>query len=251
MAKLKTKLIAIAEMLIFSFLFAGIVFGEEVAIDYSSEPIQTIIANQNWLRNKEYDKIWRELLPEIVKQEAFGDSAERYKKWVIEHPDIIRGVYTAKLQTMTYLTPKRVWVKATFSYQNFTGFYLIKEGGKWKIAKFGVYIKKAEEDMQRLCDAIKAYYGDNRKLPTQLAELVSPVAYIETLPQDPFNDEGGFYVYTSAGDIWELYSFGPDSDDDLGLTRVKNMRHMSDGDLVMVGNIHNEHSEILFREEDK
>ena len=51
MVKFKTQLIAIAEMLIFSFLFAGIVFGEEVAIDYSSKPIQTIIANQNWLRN--------------------------------------------------------------------------------------------------------------------------------------------------------------------------------------------------------
>ena len=249
MAKFNKKIVMIVGMLIFSFLFVEIISGQEVAIDYSSEPIRTVVANQNCLRNGEYGKIWRELLTEITKQELFKDSAERHKEMIIEHPDIIRGVYTAKLQTMTYLTPRRIWVKATSSYREFPGFYLIKEGGRWKVAKFKAYTEKAVKDMQRLCDAIKAYYGDNRELPTQLAELLSPVTYIEALPQDPFNDEGGSYVYTSSGDIWELYSLGPDSDDDLGLTRVKNMRHMSDGDLIVIGNIQGEYSEILLGED--
>ena len=64
-----------------------------------------------------------------------------------------------------------------------------------------------------------------------------------------YNDEVGYYVYTPAGDFWELYSFGPDSNNDLGLTRVKSIQYMGDGDLIVIGNIQGEYSEILLRED--
>ena len=250
MAKFNKKIVMILGMLIFSFLFMDVIPGQEVAIDYSSEPIRAVIANQNWLRDGEYDKIWSELLTEMVKQEKYEGSVETFKKMALEYSDDqLVGVYTAKLQTMTYLTPRRIWVTITSSWQGFPGFYLIKEGEKWKIARVFVYIEKAEKDMRRLCGAIEAYYENKGELPTRLAELVNPVAYIKAIPQDPFDDDGGPYAYTPVGDFWELYSLGPDSDDDLGLTRVKSMRHMSDGDLVMKGNIQGEHSGILLRED--
>ena len=248
MAKFNKKIVMILGILIFNFLFVEVIFGQEVTIDYSSEPILTIVSFQSALRNGEYDKIWRELLTEMTKTDE--GSVIRYKEKITGRlSDDIGGIYTAKLQTMTYLTSGRIWVKTISSYRKFPGFYLIKEGGRWKVTRFSVYAKKAEKDMRRLCEAIKAYYEDNGELPTQLTELVNPIAYIEAIPQDVYSDEAGPYAYTPVRDSWELYSFGPDSDDDLGLIRVKKRGHMSDGDLIVIGNIQGEYSEILLRED--
>lgn len=175
MAKINKKIVMIIGMLAFNFLFVEVISGQEIAIDYSSEPIQTLVVHQNCLRNGEYDKIWEESLAEMIKTDV--GSVARYKEAITGRLlNIMEDIYTAELRTMTYLTDRRIWVKIISSDKTFPGFYLIKEGGRWKIARFSVYSKKAEKDMRRLCEAIKAYHEENGELSAQLAELISPVS---------------------------------------------------------------------------
>jgi hypothetical protein len=113
--------------------------------------------------------------------------------------------------------------------------YFVKEQGRWKFALLPTYLKKVRDDMNFLGEAIKDYYTDNKRLPSSLSQLVSPIAYINSIPPDTFNDKGDSYVYTTVENIYEIYSFGPDGDDDLGIIKYeydRNKNPISDGDIV-------------------
>ena len=88
--------------------------------------------------------------------------------------------------------------------------------------------------MRILVKAIRSYYTDNRLFPQDVSQLTYPIAYIETIPQDPFNDQGKPYVYITNGVTCRVYSLGPDSDDDFGnITYDPKNGNISNGDIVV------------------
>lgn len=223
-------IIMLIGVLAFGFLATG-VMGEIVfeSIDYSLPAIQ--IANDflNALESEDDKKAW-EFLTELT-QSGLGDF-KNFKDWCLEHPDI----RNCKLKEQVSVTANKLIVVVLPPKERipgFGGFYLIKQDGKWKIGLPGFYFEKIEADTEILRRAIENYYIDNKRLPYILSELISPVSYIKSIPSDPFNERSEPYVYTVAGNEWELYSYGPDGDDDLGIKECGLRGPLCDGDIIV------------------
>jgi len=99
-------------------------------------------------------------------------------------------------------------------------------------------VSRAQADMRALATAVETYMVDTNRAPRTLDYLTSPIAYIATLPKDPFRlvsggqnkNGGGFrnqpfsYDFTAgktagawknahaAGYLWWVYSWGPSRD---------------------------------------
>ena len=79
--------------------------------------------------------------------------------------------------------------------------------------------------------ALELYKRSIGSYPDSLDELVPN--YITRLPSDPFSSQS--FRYSKRGDVYNLYSFGPDLDDDEG--RIECERRAmtmdeNDGDLI-------------------
>ncbi len=104
-------------------------------------------------------------------------------------------------------------------------------------ARMRATIARMETDMKALGDALTMYRLDNRCFFAQmgsnpaaeLKRLTTPVAYINSIPQDPYRKPNAKYSsttsnydYSSYGPEkcktdWLLHGLGPDTDEDIGV----------------------------------
>lgn len=240
MVKGNKKFIIIIGMLIFIFLMTEKAFAKEKVtvagietIEDSSGIIEAITIRQKALKDGDYEKAWKQW----TKLSQRYHTLENYKRRMKIFPEFPKSIYNAQLGEPQPITQKRAWVPATSSSLSLLdGFYIVKEDGKWKPAAFRYYIKAVREDLTDLVRAIHAYYKDNKNLPQSLAQLTSPIKYIETIPQDPFSDENNPYIYKFTDERFMLYSLGPDSDDDSGsMTYSPANGIISNGDIGLKG----------------
>ena len=99
-------------------------------------------------------------------------------------------------------------------------------------------VARMQADMKALGDAMMMYRLDNKcyfsymgsNPDAELGRLTSPVAYIASIPHDPFrltsrsthNSVTANYDYTSYGKVgcmtdWLIHGLGPDADEDTGV----------------------------------
>lgn len=85
-------------------------------------------------------------------------------------------------------------------------------------------VSRAKNDMRALATALETYHADNRAYPQaalipppmRLRPLTTPVAYISSLPNDPFNQRRFWRTYRygamplDVASRWILASVGPD-----------------------------------------
>ena len=73
-------------------------------------------------------------------------------------------------------------------------------------------IARAKSEIRNLAVGLECYYVDHACYPPNLSMLVSPVAYIPSVPEDPYGDTKSLpsYDYAYSKDYWVLRSFGPD-----------------------------------------
>jgi len=84
-------------------------------------------------------------------------------------------------------------------------------------------VARAKSDERNLAVGLETYYIDNNRYPPTLDALTSPVAYVTSVPKDPFAPEGfeAIYDYYTDGDNrWLLRSLGPDLDTNAHLQRL-------------------------------
>lgn len=184
---------------------------------------------------EDYD--WAFSLEPRFMQETAG-SVKVYKNWwsLSTEYDKYRRLYsTMEVKKIKILTPKRAVILADSPDGQLTNaaFYIFPEDGEWKIGYFEHVLKHTKEDLERLKDSIKQFYNKNGKLPENLSEL-SP-EYITILPIDLFNDKEETYHYVKGqNENFIIYSFGPDSDDDLGIVEYDyNNGLLSNGDFII------------------
>jgi len=104
-------------------------------------------------------------------------------------------------------------------------------------ARMKATVAKMETDMKALGDALMMYRIDNKcywtqygsNPPQELRPLTTPVAYIATIPEDPFRKNSKLYQsttnnydYSSYGPEkcqtdWLLHGLGPDTDEDIAV----------------------------------
>jgi len=77
---------------------------------------------------------------------------------------------------------------------------------------------RAGQGFETLGEAIARYRADHgSQLPLRLGALTTPVAYLTSIPTDPFANTGGLPPgYLLSGDSYLLRSFGPDADEATG-----------------------------------
>ena len=69
-----------------------------------------------------------------------------------------------------------------------------------------------------LATAIEEYYIDHNTYPSSVMQLTSPVAYITTIPIDPFAPaKGAPFTYLQKEQSWVLISAGTDRGYDISL----------------------------------
>jgi hypothetical protein len=80
----------------------------------------------------------------------------------------------------------------------------------------------ARADMRSVATALEAYNIDWNRYPSNTLVLTTPIAYIATVPADPFAPNSATYGYeqqaAGQGQTWTLRSIGPDGADDSGST---------------------------------
>jgi len=76
---------------------------------------------------------------------------------------------------------------------------------------------RSKKTLRELTAAIGEYKKEKGVFPASLFELTTPVAYIEAIDRDPFNDH---YQYHTDGGRWFLCGAGPDRDSDLDPSAV-------------------------------
>jgi hypothetical protein len=87
--------------------------------------------------------------------------------------------------------------------------------------------------MRTLATGLEAYYVDNNRFPATFPALTTPIAYIATLPQDPFSKEPAWYQYVPKENDWLLFSVGPDQTDNEGALEFDSTNGtLSTGDII-------------------
>lgn len=199
------------------------------------EPISTFMQYCLALENKDYARAFS-LEPRYM-QKAAG-SVKVYKGWwssSAEH-DKWRQLYAGmKIRKVEILTPKRVAILIDLPDERMANvaFYMIHEDGKWKVGCFKLIFMHAKTDLERLNDAIVHYNEKKKRLPAELSVLTPE--YIEELPSDLFNDKMEPYRYAKeVNGNYIIYSFGPDSDDDLGMVEYDYEKGLfNNGDIII------------------
>lgn len=233
------KNILMAVVLLFSLLIPEIKAETQnlEPIDNSSPIIQAVVARQKAWQNNDLKTIWEQRTKKMKEIFTYDGFKKVNSNPQARKEDKVKG--KAQLTGMRFITNNRAWVEAKApGLPNFNGFYLIKEGGEWKFPTLGVYLEKAKEDIRFLAKAIQDYYRDNQKLPETLSDLLKPTPYIAYIPLDIFNDNEAPYVYKVIDRATcRIYSLGPDSKDDLGITVYKEPEKgfplsITEGDIV-------------------
>lgn len=114
----------------------------------------------------------------------------------------------------------------------FNSVYMSRENGMWKFSgKITSNIYYVNADIRRLAKAIDCYRDSYGDFPSALIHLIPN--FIKELPIDFFNPKGNPYTYVNRGSYYEIYSFGPDMDNDKGLISYDIATGiLSDGDIV-------------------
>jgi hypothetical protein len=221
------RIILLIAMLIFGFSGYGI--AEEwknQLVDYSSPVVQSFIAMQEAIKNGDYEKAWQLTAKREKEREKYSNNIENFKKHFskLMRRQRITNLTIKELKPLTDTT-------VVLSFTNpLNSIYMLKENGLWKVdGRILKDIEKVETHMEFLREAIEKYFEANKKLPSELSELVPD--YIEVIPLDLFNDKNEPYVYRVEGDTWMLYSYGPDRRDDGGVIECD----LSKGALVSRG----------------
>jgi type II secretory pathway pseudopilin PulG len=90
-------------------------------------------------------------------------------------------------------------------------------------AQLRAKISRSKADERNLATALETYRVDHNRYPYSLHILTTPVAYITSIPFDPFAEEGAEIIYDYVSDYksrWLLRSLGPDRDADTDLQRL-------------------------------
>lgn len=223
---------ALIIILLLQFLIIAVKAEETLeSIDFSSPLIQAVVAYQDARRNSDAEAWWGMLAKDM--QESYKSLAVFKEKVALRaKSSAYDALVNVQLKAVTPITDNRAWI-ATQSKN--TGFYFIKEGGKWKFAVIPIYIGKVKNNLEVLRKAIREYYAENRKMPKTLSELLSPVPYVNNIPYDIFNDANTPYAYkVITKDECLLYSLGPDSDDDQGAVQYDSVNGLiSNGDIIL------------------
>jgi hypothetical protein len=175
-------------------------------------------------------------------QEAAGD-VETYKKWWSGTPeaDEYRRLYSEMIiKKVEILTPKRaaILIYPPDKRVANAAFYVFLKDGRWKVGCFEHLFRHTKRDLEKLKGIIIHYYKENKRLPEKLSELIPD--YIKELPLDLFNDKMESYRYMKREDKdFIIYSFGPDSDDDLGKIKYDYYKNglLSNGDIIIEGSV--------------
>lgn len=79
-------------------------------------------------------------------------------------------------------------------------------------------ISRTKSDLRTVAVALESYHIDHEAYPPTLHNLTSPVAYLSSVPYDPFTGKDSPQTYdyaTDAEDHWILRGVGPDEDKDM------------------------------------
>jgi len=71
-------------------------------------------------------------------------------------------------------------------------------------------VARSEAEMRQLATALECYYIDNNVYPEDLDDLTTPIAYITSLPTDPFAEEEVYDYVKEPEMMWLLRSYGTD-----------------------------------------
>lgn len=178
------------------------------------EAIKAVMEFQKAIRDKDAEKVsafvYKKMQPDYTKKTA--------EEWFNKFPQHIELYGTASLKKAILINPARIWVKCDSSIGELKGFYMVKEGRKWKYGHLPVYIDKVKNDIEFINTGIKNYYSTEGNLPYELSDLTP--RYVESLPLDPFSDGEKPYNYELLGpQQWKIYSIGVDGRNDFGLIK--------------------------------
>lgn len=224
------KVIEIIVLVILGFSVTALAQEEnDRSVDYSSAPVQAFLSLQDSLKGSDLQRTWKHW-SKLTQDEQFG-SFENYRVWADGHQENREAIIGAKVKNVKYLTPTRVLIELESSFSQIKGLYLVDGEEGWKFVNVQAYNKKVLKDLEFLAEAINNYYADNDVFPDDLTYLAP--AYIDSIPIDPFTDEGKPYIYKIIDDKPEIYSVGPDGEDDLGeVEYVFDEDIVSDGDII-------------------
>ncbi|GEM_PF-4811100 len=195
--------------------------------DYSSLGIKITTNLLNAMKNKNYEAAWL-FLTQLTKNE-FG-SIKSFEEWCGK----IEILEDVEADEVVFLSKQRLLV-TFYSFGKSQAVLLINQGQDWKVAIINLYIKKMEKDFQLLADVLNNYYKEKGQFPDELAQLVSPIPYIQAIPFDPFSYGNEPYHYAADMGGWKIYSVGPDGDDDAGIKKYDSSEDGYDGDIVKEG----------------
>ena len=107
-------------------------------------------------------------------------------------------------------------------------------------AEIAVPLKETHNSLNELRDAVTRYGMAERALPPTLNALTTPVAYVRSIPEDPFLPGlplGSVLMGTGEEQSLKMYSVGPDLDDDRAQTRymprINTAPQDTDGDVFV------------------
>jgi hypothetical protein len=115
-----------------------------------------------------------------------------------------------------------VWMVITNGWPNHVGYLLEVVAHRGNIELMGGSIDQRNDAAVRLLltqYAIRAYQLERGRLPDRLAELVPD--YLSEMPIDPYAAEGTPLGYKRTGTAFNLWSIGPDCNDDGGMSLPK------------------------------
>jgi len=128
-----------------------------------------------------------------------------------QQPGFVRALRAAGRKGMT-LIEIMIVITIMAAIMGVVGWAVIGQSDK-------AYVDLAESELNSLKNAVKNYYGQYRKMPESLDDLVdTPDGYkiIDEVPTDPWGND---YVLEKSGKTVKLYSPGPDetpnNDDDI------------------------------------
>jgi len=91
-------------------------------------------------------------------------------------------------------------------------------------------VARSKSEIRTLSVGLETYYVDCRSYPPRLSLLTTPIAYVTSIPIEPFaaeESEDPFDYRTDLANVWILRSTGPDRDSDVDLQSLIERTHDS------------------------
>jgi len=154
------------------------------------------------------------------------------KRWV-KNPKIIKIISRKKIEDVIFITNKRAFIKVIPPF-SFGGYYLIKEGTKWKFTTIPHHCLVVSRNLQAIAKYIKEFQKIYGRLPDDLIELREFYPEIKNQIYDLFDDNRKTYRFLVSQNSWTLYSIGPDSKNNRGsILYNPNNGLVNSGDIVL------------------